>query len=345
MARSMHFARDDIAALALSDANFKVDASTSFLEAGLGAAMTVKRSVEFPAGVFTQVKWSGGTSIAIPDGALSTSDFASVSIPRGSQFWTRGFFTNPNGFFLNGFGSQGTSANGDLCNTFDGDRTMSGTVSNQFDGFTLAPYEILGMTTRPSVLLIGTSRMAGLRDTQDASGDIGIVARSVGQYYGYANYGIGSDSLHNFVASHAKRIAGRLHFTHIVIDMANDNIGNLAQIQADLTAVCGYFPGAQIILVTSNPSTSGAWTLANQTDQTIVADYGAWNAYVRANPPGVNAVVDIASVVATGSRGAAYWNADGTPQHWTFEGIHETQFANLAIKAAKQAEFLSAIGF
>jgi hypothetical protein len=344
MSRSMHYARDE-GPLKILVPNFLVDVSGGQVERGLGATATVTASIEYPAATFTQVKFSGSASGTVPDNSTLLSDFVNVAIPRNAQFWVRMYMVNANGFLVCGTGQEASEANGEFCNTFDGDKTMSGTVSSQFAGYTFAPLAILGMTRRPSVLGIGPSTMAGDKDTQDATGDIGTLMRSIGPNYGYTNISVAGDSFAKFIVGHANRIAIGQYFTHVFFEMKNDDIsGGTAPVVTKLQTMCGYFPGNVCMALTTTPYTSGAWTLADQTDQTVAANFGAWNTALKALPSPVAAVFDSAAVVATGVRGSQYWNADGTVAKWTPDGIHEKQFATLAIQTALQASITAAIG-
>ncbi len=219
MSRSMNWARDTLSRVAIIVPNFLVDVNgATFTEIGLGSAATVTASIEYPSGTFTQVKFSGSASGTVPNAGYLVSDFASVAIPKGAQFWVRMYNVNASGFLLNGFGNDASTVNGEFCNLFDGDRTMSGTVDSQFAGFTLAPLAVIGMTRLPSFLLVGTSRVEGIHDNQDSSGDVGIMARSIGPSYGYINAGIASDNVAHFLASHTNRVALAQYVSHVICE-------------------------------------------------------------------------------------------------------------------------------
>ncbi len=82
--------------------------------------------------------------------------------------------------------------------------------------------------------------------------------------------------------------------------------------------------------MTVAPNTSGAWTLANGSDQTPAANTAQrllYNTWVRNNVLGVDGFFDTvgpSKLTADENR----WNADGTAAKYTGDGLHETAFAN-----------------
>lgn len=335
MSRRAMKTRQAITSLQALCPNYYVTDPAGLAETGPGAAATITASIEYPAGTFTQIRFGGSTSGNIPNGGSLLTDACAVNIPNDTWFWFRAFVNCASGVVLNGSGYEGSVALGDLMNTFDGDKTMSGTVSNQFAGYAYTPLAIIAQTVRPSILLQGTSRMAGVSDTQDSSGAMGIVARSIEPNFAYINAGRASDSLVKYIASHTQRLQLANYVSHVVLDVANDDVGGgLATTQANLATVIGYFTalGKKVMMVTSDPSTTGAWTLANQTDQTVQVNYTNFNNHILTLPAGLQRVFDIRTVTSTGV--ANKWNADGTVGKYTPDGIHETQFTNLAIKAS-----------
>jgi hypothetical protein len=336
MTRSYHVARVPITSLRIAVPNFYVNTANQ-TETGTGGTTTITASVEYPSTVMKQIRFNGAASTTIASGTFVVSDPVAVQIPDNTAFWIRMYMPNASGQVYDGFGKAGLVANGDVCNNFDGDKTLSGTVSSQFAGFMTAPFAIIGYTTEPSFLCTGTSRVHGVSDTQDSSGDMGIICRSIGPSYGYVNAGVNSDTVSGFVASHTNRVAIADYCSHVIAEgPTNDDISVPATYQGNLQSMWGYFKGKgkKVYAVTCDPVTTGAWTLANQTDQTVSRNYeSSVNPYLRANPGPLSGVFDITRVTATGV--ANKWLADGTVAKYTDDGIHETQFTNLAIQTAK----------
>lgn len=199
MGRSAHIASEALTTI-------KIAFGTGFVtvfDAGVGASTTLKASIEYPAGTFTQVTWSASTSVVCADQSVTYSDYMTVSIPAGATFWVRMFATSTGGIFYNAW-----------CNTFLGegaevaasgltDKTMSGTVSSA-SGFSFSPMAILGMTKNPSAIIVGDSICYGSNDIEDSSasvtgynGKVGIIARSMGNVP-FLNMGCATERALNF---------------------------------------------------------------------------------------------------------------------------------------------------
>jgi hypothetical protein len=332
MTRSAHFSRDTITSLKIIVPNFYVDVpGSTFVELGTGATTTVTASIEYPQGTFTQIKFSGSASGSVTSGSYLVSDATAIAIPNNTQFWVRMYMTNPNGQVYDGSGFQGNAAIGDACNTFDGDKTLSGTVSSQFPGYMTAPLAIIAQTLQPSVELIGTSRMAGLKDVYTANnGDLGIAARSIGPSFGYIQAGIPSDTVPNFIASHTNRVALSQYVSHVIAEGPTNNAAGTSNGQ--LQQYWGFFPpnGNQVFAITCDPETTSSDSWATSGNQTVSVNYSTVNAFMNTLPLPILRSFDITTVTATANK----WNVDGTANKWTADGIHESQFTNLQIQAS-----------
>jgi hypothetical protein len=327
MSRSAHIARDDITALQLVIPNWVV---TSNAETGPGSSCTVTASVEYPAGTFKQVTFSGATSILIADAAQAISDFVSVAIPNGATFFVRifrtGFSNSVCPYTLTTNSGQGSVANyGAGSGT---DQTMSGTIANTGGGH-FAPAAILAMTTKPSIYLMGDSRTAGVGDTADASLDRGQFARSIGPSYGYINAGCGGDRQYQWLLSNAKRLALAQYCSHVlngygINDLTVSHSG--ATVYTDIQSAEALFPTKPMWVATVSPHSTGAWTLADGSDQTVGTENAqrvALNASIRAR----SRFLEIADQVES-ARDSGKWLAPG----YTTDGLHATQTGYLAIK-------------
>jgi hypothetical protein len=326
MSRSAHIARDDITSLALVIPNWVV---TSNAETGPGSSVTVTAAVEYPAGTFKQVTFAGSTSILIADAAQAISDFVSVAIPNGSQFWVRIFrtgFASVCPYTLTTNSGQGSVANyGAGAGT---DLTMGGAIANTGGGH-FAPAAILAYTTKPSIYLMGDSRTAGVGDTADASLDRGQFARSIGPSYGYINAGCGGDRQYQWLLSNAKRLSLAQYCSHVlngygINDLTVSHSG--ATVYTDIQSAEALFPGKLMWVATVSPHSTGAWTLADGSDQTVGTENAqrvALNASIRAR----SRFLEIADQVES-ARDSGKWQAPGI----TADGLHATQTGYLAIK-------------
>jgi hypothetical protein len=230
-ARSGHYARDDITSLKIVLPNFYITSfsnGNTYLETPSGGIATWTAAIEYPSGTMTQVKWGGATSVAVPNGWYSESDFVTVTIPRGALFQVRMFYSNPAGIIFNdkaathfnGIGDQLTAAVSGLT-----DNTMSGAYGTDDTNNSVQPLAIIANTRQPSLALIGDSRVFGETETSDATGDVGEYARAVGPYLGYANYGVRGDGAVKFLASCTIRESlTRNYFSHFMCNYGINDI-------------------------------------------------------------------------------------------------------------------------
>jgi lysophospholipase L1-like esterase len=273
---------------------------------------TITMSIEYPAGVFHQVKWRGSTTLtfgANPSIAAHMSDAVFAFIPDGAMFWTRMFMSVPAGAtvgFINHSTTPGTwmdLARGDAANAGGVDQTMSGTITD--DG-TVSPGQlpilaIVGPTRRPTVGLFGDSRMQGWFDSVAVSpfGDAGEAARSLGPFYGYINAGIGSDEIGGVVANNGAASALRRQLmalcSHVVLEFGGNDLINAgspaATVISQLKQVLGMpgLAGKSVIVDTILPvstSTDNWATTTNQTTNGVNPARNTTNGAIRTGLPG-----------------------------------------------------------
>lgn len=360
----VHAATDNIVALKLLSGNWFVNEAIingsgggDFTERGTGHSQTRTAGV-WVNGVFSRFKWSGASSVTEADGAVDIlSDWLPVTIAQGpAAFRSEQFVSNPSGIaYWTGIGNIPFNiAIGDKTSLDAADKTGTTWTDGSFGGSTfgaaagygLFPYGLLAMTKRGSVIIIpGNSRDEGIYDTLDASGDSGYEARALGAGgIGYIQASVNGDSYEKFNASNAKRLSLVKYATHgIAPGPTNSALTSLATLEATCQTAWASIIGAagsqglNLYGTTCDPETTGAWTLVNQTDQTISKDFETFgiNPYLRSVPSPLKGCFDFTTVTATGVRGNRYWNADGvTPQKWTQDGTHPQQFAYLATVAA-----------
>lgn len=330
MARSTHIARSDVANVQLLDSNFYVQTDGG-QELGSGAAATVTASIEYPAGVCTQIKFSGSSSGSVPNSGTLVSDSAAVSIPNGSTFWVRRYWTSTGGVIYGPVNGGGfTTITGDVTRVgVSGilDQTVScDAITNNVSGFSM-PLGIISTISKPSLCILGDSIAFGIGDSTSATGDKGMVARAIGPAFGYTNLAAPSDSAFAYtIRTHTGRAATYPYCSHKIIGYgANDLNGgrSLAQLETALTSVYASLGvGARAFQNTilpwdSNPaacSTPTGWETARVT----------FNDALKGGTYGPSkGMFDTAGAVETSTDSGA-WKT--TPQAWSGDCIHPSDF-------------------
>lgn len=349
--RSHHIARDDITELKIELANWYWTRGGTLTETNGGGNITYTASIEYPAGTFTQVKWSGVASKLVASGASALSDYVAVNIPNGASFWVRTYavavsaivFTDS----VSGFPRRDL-ANGEAYEYSVGsttDKTMGGTI-NDVGAATaplFVPTAIVAMTRKPSVLILGDSRDWGFSDVLDSSGDLGDIARSIGPAYGYINAGCAGDTLSGFITAHAKRVALATYCSHVIFGDAINALRSggsgqnksAATVLGELQTILGYFPTKRCFTTTcGGPSTTSTDSWATTTNQTVNANSAqiiAYNDAIRAVVANCIGYFEIADQVES-SRNSGKWWVTGVALATTADGLHGTQASYLRIK-------------
>jgi hypothetical protein len=266
-----------------------------------------KNNVSYP------ILFGGSTTGTIPDGGVLTG---TVAVSLSPQFFKISVSrTAVGGTAVPVMTYTGDAENGELFSL----------------GSMYRPLAIRGATTARTFGLLGDSRTIGAVDVHDdASGDLGLMARAIGPKFAYTNAAVGFDSALKFVVSNTNRVAAISDCTDIVICYTNDfnagfnKAGSL--VLDDVKTIMGYFPGKQIWLLTVPPygisSTDGFTTLANQSGGTTHRQ--AFNDLLRAGVAGAT-TVEIADLLES-SRNSGKWKVDAGSV-LTLDGTHETPFA------------------
>lgn len=341
--RSRHRAAVNIISLKLWLPNWWIFGGGN--ETGTNSALTITASIEFPAGTFTQVKFSGSATGSIPDLSTLVSDAVSINIPAGSFFFVRCWISSTTGFPFFQHNAGVDTANGEAC-TFSAsggvvDQTLGGTVVNTLNGVMYTPVAIVGTTNQPSIGCLGDSRTFGQNDSYSGtSGDLGEVARSIGPSFAYINGGTPSDQANSFKNSHALRLPVFQNCSHWVCEYGIVDLNGATPASALLTTLQTIWAlkgnPSRVFQTTLPPITTGAWTLANGSDQTPAtweAQRVSLNTSIRAGQTGFNTFFEIANQDEP-SQNAGKWIANGTPGFWTADGIHESNAACLGIAAS-----------
>lgn len=350
-ARSAHYARQSITTLQVGFSNFANILNAG--EEGNGSAATVTGAIEYPAGVFTQLKFSGTAQGVIANDSYLVSDFARVLIPNGAKFWVREWYSNPNGFpyapFISPPGSQMTNI-GDLLQWGTGvaDMTMGGTLTNSGSTSYSYPIAIVAPTTQAAACLFGDSRMLGLKDVRnDATGDGGPISRAIGPRYPYILLATGSDTVGGTLAATANRVSLSKYCSfgideYGINDLYNNNNLSSAVI-SNLNTFNALFPSLQMYGATLEPeststdswATTGNQTISNTTNNTARL---AVNSAIRAGLATELNYLDIAHMIDPNDTGI--WPATGAAGGCTIDGIHEnTASAILSTQATACGAF------
>lgn len=356
MSRSLHTAAVNILSLSLVFANWAITFTPSAEDIVGGTTATYTASIEYPIGVFTQVKFGGSVSGTAASGAKLTSDAVAISIPAGANFFVRNYRVHAAGSFNAPYTSWGSTLNqaaGDAC-TFGNsaavtDQTMGGVIANTAPYIMAPPAAIIGSTTKPTYLLIGDSRVAGagplITGSQTATNpcvgelapsffNAGLGAISSGNPGGINFWVAGDFPLSATLAQYCSDVVSN----HSIDDVTNNE--SAAQIVANHQAMmAGTFAGKQYWVCTIAPYTTStdSWaTLGNQTPfnagfETVRL---AYNAIVRNGLPGAYSYIDIAAKVES-SLNSGKWKVTGAANYATGDGLHESFNGTALITASK----------
>ncbi len=253
----------------------------------------------------------------------------------------RSYNTNDRGFRSAG-GSTQVGNTGSWSTPAD-----SGSAS---DGW--GPSLIIGVprVPTPAVMLFGHSRISGTGDTStgDGFGNIGYAARALGNLdashnvipYTYVSKSGNTLAKEDYNPSFRKRRFFEYH-THVLWDNAVNDIANgvaLATLQAQALREFVEFKaaGLHVTAVCQLSKTTGAWTLADRSDQTISSGFAVggvcdqFNAWLLSLVGGglVDQVLDPRPLVQASDN---KWLADGTVAKYTADGTHQTAFAHTLI--------------
>lgn len=345
--RRYMFARDNITSLQLVIPNWYVKTATTGAETAQGGTMTVTASIEYPAGVYTQVLFSGVPSSVIANGDTLVSDACSVSIPRGAKFFVRMFVQCETGvIFANGSQIVDTT-NGDFSRYAASglsDVTMGGTAPTTVDNAnTFTAAAVIAYTRRQSIFLMGDSLTAGSGDSvSDTTGDNGILARSVGPSFAYINAGCPGDRAYWAAANYTKRAALASYCSHVVCALGTNDFyaGSKTSAQTktaveSLKTMAAASKPFFVTTITPRTTSTDSWaTTANQTAVAGNTNRVTYNGVVRAGSiSGAAGFFEIADVVES-ARDSGLWKVNASASWYTADGTHGTNTAYQAVRDA-----------
>lgn len=334
--RREHYAHPDgdISAIQTVDINRYLSAVAT---GTAGAAHDMKRYIEYPAGVFYPVTWSGLATVTLASGATLTSDVvAGLTIPAGAKFWERTVYLTSGTFAAmelpaasTAIGVDDGSASGDLGN--------SGTIPQGGVTPTLGAQIIKGTvnaTNARAFVINGDSITLGVGDITSvgAKSSSGYPARILDQHgWPYFKFCKGGQGIQDSVTLAATINAniGLFNYTDFIEQHGLNDLSlfsrTKAQIEADLQTIFALsnVVGKRIYKTTITPRTTStdAWaTVANQTPTTDgnMADLTGLNTDIRAGLANVNVVLEAADAAMTARNS----NLHKAPPAGTADGTH-----------------------
>lgn len=324
--------------------------NSSFLVSAIAATITYKRYIEYPAGTFHQVLWSGSGNLSLAASTTRISDviISSVTglpliIPAGTQFWERNVLLTASTIAVPNMLLPDTPVNiGVDDGKVAGDFGNSGTVPQQGSG---------GDNRHCCVMLIGTVNAANAKSacvfgdsitygqgditsssTQGSSGYVGRGLDALG--IPYVKFARGSQQMQHHVSILANG-SGTFQtmltttnkpFTDVLIQAGlNDmQLGSrtYTQILADDQTVISNFTNQRKWRCTITPRTSSSNSFADAAGQTILttgtlSDMTNLNDGIR-SASGFTGVLEIADLAMT-TRNSGIWSGAYPP---TADGSH-----------------------
>ncbi|UEP18754.1 minor tail protein [Shewanella phage vB_Sb_QDWS] len=333
MSRTVHFAQDDMTSIQLAYANWFAGDQTL-----PGAASTVTAAIEYPAGTIRQVTFNGQAAGTIGIRQTLTSDVLDCRIPRGAKFWVRTYQTNTWGVCYSSYQQQQNLGEASIITATGGvDLTMGGTITTNGigTGNIYAPVAILGQTRRPSVFILGDSRVHGDTTTfpipSIGTSDSGMIAPCLYPNIGYITCGSSGDSAANTATDNGvRRCDLALYATHVINEMGVNDITTdpttVTSAFNNLQAINARFNGRPVWGTTLPPrctSTDNFATLANQVQDARNPNIIAFNQRMRANwqSMGFAGYFDFADLYMS-SRDSGLWIVNGTASAFTTDGTH-----------------------
>lgn len=335
MNRLTHYAYDNISNPQIIFPNWYADEKTTG-----GTITTLKMSIEYPAGVFTQATFNGSNSTSVADGANATTDPIPVSIPFGASFWTRTYVVRSDGNWI--WSSNMGQLTGDACEWGTGatDKTISGTVgsggaaNNSTTNAKFTPLAIIAPTRRPTIAVLGDSRTVGLSAMNlDMSGNKGEISPTLGQTFACMHLGVIGEQLYTFMSNRTKRTPLTNYCSHVVCNYGINDVRNLqtaTSVQTNLSYLGNtVFAGKPFYVCTLPPNTNStdSWvTTTNQTTFSYESVRVAINNAIRnGTVTGYRAFFELADVCES-NRDSGLWKPN-----FTADGLHENTLAGLTI--------------
>lgn len=311
-------------------------------------AYTIKKFLEYPAGVFTQVTWGGATSVVVGVGLQQTSDPVAITIPAGAKYWERTVQISGSAATMPVIElPAGSSAIGASDGNSLSDLGNSGTINPTSGIATIGSAAIIGDIAAANVrtfVVHGDSIAFGEGDISSVGANMssGWISRGLAGLFAHVRIAkrgqAASEVAGNASSAMANFIASLGNYTDAIFELGINDVSagrTQAQILADQQTIYGKFPaGVRKWQTTLTPRTSSTNSYADAAGQTVKTDGSmgsllAINAAIRAKPAGVFGVID-ASDYASTARDTGIWSGPFPP---TTDGTHPTSAKAAAMGA------------
>jgi lysophospholipase L1-like esterase len=334
MSRTVHVAQDDLKSIQLVYANWYAGDQTL-----PGAAATITAAIEDVTGIVAQVTFGGSVSGSVGIRRTLVSDPVSVRLPRGTQFWVRTYQQNTWGVVYASYQQNQLLGEGSIITASGGaDTTMTAgaiTTNGVGTGNIYAPVAIIGQTSRPSVLIIGDSRVHGDTTTfpipSTDTSDSGMIAPCLYPSMAYITCGSSGDSASNTAGINGvRRRELNVYASHVICEMGVNDItttaSTVAGAIASLQTIQASMPDKPFYVTTLPPrctSTDNFATLANQVQDPRNPNIIAFNDLIRSSfaSYGFTGYFDYADLYMS-ARDSGLWIVNGTANAWTTDGTH-----------------------
>lgn len=258
--------------------NWYVNASG--IETGAGGAVALTVSIELMANT-TFVKLVNAVSVADLGTYESTPVALGATYPAG-WYWIRTFADWSAGLGMAVIDDIGADSNfnaplGDVGIVSGAtDQTMSGTMSGSAQSSSICMGAIIGTTRLPGLALVGDSRVFGIQDTGDSTGDLALLARSIGYlHFGYTKLAKSGGTYAAMAAGtnfDRRMIIGK-YATHCIMGPQTNDIrtgttpATAYGYYSTMVAKFTYY-NIPCDICTMERWTDGAWTAPDGSDQT-----------------------------------------------------------------------------
>jgi hypothetical protein len=319
--RSAHFNESGAATteLALIYPGWYLDTNN---ETNVPNSYTVAASIEYPAGTYTQVKWSASATRVVTAGTNTLSDYVAIAIPAGAQFWVRTFISVTGGqvWPLSGVGGTTIAALGEECEVGVGlaNKTMSGTITGTATGY--RPSAIVGKYVagmkNVSLAGLGDSILSGLSGSiYDSKGNTSWPGYAASGKCPYIPISVSGTTAASQAAANKmdlrKAFLQAAGITHVVTEWGTNDLqggSTSAQVIGNLQTIWGHISGLgmKVIQSTITPrstSTKGHYDVASQTAVSGFAGAGSHcgvtNAFIRGNPSPLYDYIEVSNLVSS----------------------------------------------
>lgn len=328
---------------------------TFILETPLASTYTFEAALEYPvgSGTWTRITTAGANIGTAAVGVNNYTDLTPISnVPDGADFrlWYRLVGASIPRFTP---GTAKALAADEGSNNAAGSTSVPKAVTDN-NSLTLrcGPVAIFGTRSGDSVAILGDSQAAFATgnltsaDTVPSHHNRGDVAATIGGTYAHLNLGVGATSWEACLQSFANRKELALKATIILDEMGLNSMLGWANTAGDsLTNKQRSLPmwnGKKVIATKITPNTTGAWTLADGSDQAIstagaaAPGFNAGLTYSGVLPTPLDRYTPVNNVTTTNK-----WAADGTVKKYTVDGTHLSSYAAYTAMPANSATWLA----